>query len=754
MKPALEVRSVLSSGGGETRSFGISDRPEDLAQLFWILRDALYTNKILAVLREYSANAWDAHRDAGKADVPIKVVLPTFLDPAVVIRDYGSGLSEEDIDRIYTKYGASTKREDDLAVGMLGIGSKSAFAYNDTFTVTSWYGGMKKMYHAVLDETNIGYIMKMYEEECSPEETGIEVKVPVNPNDISRFQREAGRLFCYFRPLPVINIALSEPSFDWKTEHGFLRKNHYKSRHEDQWQAVMGCVPYRLNLDQIWDLLTEAGLDRLATSLSGGLYFEIGDVMVSANREELQYTERTKKAIIEKFNQVIEELVHEVTAIIENEEMSFWDRRLKLHEFVSTTGMPLAREYREAGWGLHHEALLYRAKTDLENVSEADGDEFESEDAEGLPKSFRLKVPTKSTSYSAKKKHYLKEDARIPISPKVRLLIKDVIKSYRGYVDTDYRDLVITIREGYSVEQVEKELGEFLLEAKLSGVLVKRMSDMTYRDYGDRSGSVDKVMAAKHTNHCFVLKNAHDYGTRSRNWEIQDREEDEDDVYVVLNRFVPTGHFTSNDAKEGAPFYPRINGDDFYRKYRNHRQLLTELFNETMPTIWGLKTTQNKPLRRDTLVGTPYEVWIYKVLTEALARSPEVKADLDSMGWAELKVGSYTDDPEREEVKIIEWLKPQLDGRHAILRFLRDRVEGSKRWRELAYKKKESLQILVGIVQTEKTQAQRRYDLLVERYPLLKFSGSVNGLGLGAFTGSGREEWLRYVNLIDTYQGK
>ena len=39
--------------------FGISKGDE--AHLMQILRDTLYSDKVLAVLREYSSNAWDAH---------------------------------------------------------------------------------------------------------------------------------------------------------------------------------------------------------------------------------------------------------------------------------------------------------------------------------------------------------------------------------------------------------------------------------------------------------------------------------------------------------------------------------------------------------------------------------------------------------------------------------------------------------------------------------------------------------------------
>ena len=131
MKPTNETRNVFSSDL-ESASFGISEA--DTASIMGILRDGLYTDRILAVLREYSANAWDAHRMIGKGDLPLQITIPTHNNPVLRIRDFGPGLSHDDIFKIYSQYGASTKRNTNDAVGMLGIGSKSGFAYSDTFT--------------------------------------------------------------------------------------------------------------------------------------------------------------------------------------------------------------------------------------------------------------------------------------------------------------------------------------------------------------------------------------------------------------------------------------------------------------------------------------------------------------------------------------------------------------------------------------------------------------------------------------------
>jgi bacterioferritin-associated ferredoxin len=57
----------------------------------------MYTRKELAVVREYSTNAADAHIVAGKPIDQIIVSLPTMEDLNFRIRDFGNGLTETEI---------------------------------------------------------------------------------------------------------------------------------------------------------------------------------------------------------------------------------------------------------------------------------------------------------------------------------------------------------------------------------------------------------------------------------------------------------------------------------------------------------------------------------------------------------------------------------------------------------------------------------------------------------------------------------
>ena len=104
---ALQTRNINTVNSQEFEQGKFKLNSND-AQLFKILRSQIYENKILAVVREYSCNALDAHIEAGVPDKPIEVTLPNNLNPYFTVRDFGKGLDDEGIFDIYATYGKST----------------------------------------------------------------------------------------------------------------------------------------------------------------------------------------------------------------------------------------------------------------------------------------------------------------------------------------------------------------------------------------------------------------------------------------------------------------------------------------------------------------------------------------------------------------------------------------------------------------------------------------------------------------------
>lgn len=127
-------------GGKQTIDFGISDS----AEFFNILSSTLYSDQILAVVREVLCNAWDAHIEAGCSNRPIEITLD---NEKLSIRDYGLGIHHDDIGPIYGVYGNSTKKHDGKQTGGFGLGCKAPFAYTEHFEVVSSHAGVRTIYN-------------------------------------------------------------------------------------------------------------------------------------------------------------------------------------------------------------------------------------------------------------------------------------------------------------------------------------------------------------------------------------------------------------------------------------------------------------------------------------------------------------------------------------------------------------------------------------------------------------------------------
>lgn len=115
----------------------------------------LYTHPETAVVREYVANAVDAHIKAN-VTVPVEVTLPTPDTPTLVVKDYGEGLDMHDILAIYGNFGVSDKRNSNDFIGGFGIGSKSGLAVSDKIYVESIKDGLQNIFE--LKRTSEGVI--------------------------------------------------------------------------------------------------------------------------------------------------------------------------------------------------------------------------------------------------------------------------------------------------------------------------------------------------------------------------------------------------------------------------------------------------------------------------------------------------------------------------------------------------------------------------------------------------------------------
>ncbi len=155
--------------------------PSDMA--FHALTTSLYKDRLRAPVREILSNSIDSQNRLGH-DRAIEIKLPTALDTQFRIRDYGSGLSKDDMQRLYSSLFSSDKHlTRPNEVGGFGVGAKSPFAYTDVFTVESYYNGKHTVYSAFMDGNRAPQLLELFEQDTD-QPNGLAVSYPVAKEDV------------------------------------------------------------------------------------------------------------------------------------------------------------------------------------------------------------------------------------------------------------------------------------------------------------------------------------------------------------------------------------------------------------------------------------------------------------------------------------------------------------------------------------------------------------------------------------------
>lgn len=189
MKTGIIASPSIASDELQKSTMGMSAKGVDIASYF--LRDKIYSNKILACVREYICNAVDEHIKHN-VDVPVDVSM-TDVDGETIwkVRDYAKGLDEDSIRNVFGMYFESTKSNTNSMIGGFGIGSKAGHCYTDTFYVKSYFQGVYTLYACVLGGGSkgvpVGEIYKISEEPTN--ESGIEVSFSIKSHDRMTFSR-------------------------------------------------------------------------------------------------------------------------------------------------------------------------------------------------------------------------------------------------------------------------------------------------------------------------------------------------------------------------------------------------------------------------------------------------------------------------------------------------------------------------------------------------------------------------------------
>ncbi len=337
--------------------------------------------------------------------------------------------------------------------------------------------------------SNTGTMNLVHEEPST--ETGVEIQITVKPNDIAEFTNKARNLFRHYTPRPAINIDLPAlPAANTVLVNGAL-----STEAGHGWTGIMGCVPYRINLGQL-PLLPD-----FLRNISGSLYFDIGSVEISANREELKYSDQTKNALSDKFTSLVDEYVEHALNALETGTFTKWDMRLRVN-VLNALDLPLPDDWKEMAEGHVKIEYLHDVMTIISNKSAV---------------------------------------TRISVDDTTRLIIDDTGKDLKGYYLKHNDYVVRAVTKGADIAAY---LDTVLDVAGLTGITIVQLSTLSFTQTYVKP---KKAVNVKHR--CKMFKFLPDKSSRSvpsDDWAIETRVALTTDVFVIIDGFKAYGSFVGN----------------------------------------------------------------------------------------------------------------------------------------------------------------------------------------------------------------
>jgi hypothetical protein len=488
MKLEIEPQDVAVHGNFKTSEF----KTGDTAFIVDMFADKVYSHKERAVIREMACNAHDSHIMAGTEDVPFDVHIPTRLEPYFSLRDYGTGLSDEEVRDHYAGIGISTKRDNQNVIGCYGIGTLSPYSLADSFTVKSYKNGVCRTYSCYRNDQRVPVVSLLTE--CETDEpNGIEVNVSVE-GKVYEFGVEAVYVFKFWEgTLPNINDKyVVEQCEDARKGYAFEGDDYGLKNTWGDVFAIMGNIAYTIPRD----------LDEFRCE--GYLKFELGELSFDTGRENLAMDTKTKEALKAKFAAVKEALTADAIAQIEALPTA-WDQAVLANELnKGDLGRKIKADLQEYAPDGTTEEMTY-----FSGYARSHG---------GIDKGLTQKIPIGShVVYYASK-------------PRFQSRIKQHLK------DQFHQTTLVLL----TTQQIA--------ETGVPADLINDLEDLpkVYSSRSGGSGTVDKCKV-------YTIRDGYDSYQNRKNWveaEV-DLKDGEERVYVEINRFEVVGQkwFTNTTSQ-------------------------------------------------------------------------------------------------------------------------------------------------------------------------------------------------------------
>lgn len=298
------------------------------------LSDKIYSQKGASVVREYIANALDAHRVADQSKkIEVTIVSPKAYEPfSLKIRDYGLGLSEEEFFYYFAGYGASGKDATDKSIGKFGLGCKSAFALVTSFFVRSYYEGYLTEYHCQITNSSAD-IKKLYSNPTT-EVNGLEIFIPSIPYNYSSEITQTISQITGYNPSSIdfysnTNHMVCKPDIKvedltYHNEFGGFKDYDIIYRTGAVAHVLVGGIPYSIQNEKFGFTITKANTL---------LLLDAKDLDFTISREQFEDTQKTRKALANAWEQVwnpYKTIIDKAFATVDSKEsaLKFWEQHI------------------------------------------------------------------------------------------------------------------------------------------------------------------------------------------------------------------------------------------------------------------------------------------------------------------------------------------------------------------------------------------------------------------------------------------
>lgn len=331
-----------------------------------LISNRLYSDKILAVVREVCCNALDEHKKHNITR-PVEV---TITQTDFTVTDFARGLSKEDTQNIFGNFFESTKGGSNDLIGGFGIGSKAPFAYTDSWYVTSHHEGTAYEFLCAKIRKDGFTKPQMTLINTTPtEKTGIVVRVPISETDNYNFHNsftafaasaKSSILYNGTATTPAQRKLRKEVSLPRGSTGAYYRSNNWgfyenedsvrltsrlTSGYYDYRSASnygdgnivlnIGEVAYRFSISNLLDRDAFSGKSRTFRWFVLNHVFEapIGEITISPNRETIEFDTPTYSALAALLNTAYSEYLTDV-----QDKANSVKNALNLNTFINVYG--------------------------------------------------------------------------------------------------------------------------------------------------------------------------------------------------------------------------------------------------------------------------------------------------------------------------------------------------------------------------------------------------------------------------------